>query len=310
MLELAMPAPVEQKKVRGKKKKGMKKKKADPRKLEVLDACFALARACTFVRVGVGDGSFVGDDEDARRYYKRAKKGYEVQLGPDSEKALDGTFCLIMATLMSNGEKIEKLRVLLERMVGALGEENIVTLGTLNSLGDGLQSNGESEEARKVYERCLAGKEKVLGEYHRQTLATVRDLGEVYDELEDYEKALEYFERALKGSEKTLGKTHPDTLNSVISIAIVYEDGLKDFGKAEDLYQRALEGHEAQLGKDHKSTKRCAVNFATCLAKAGENLKLRKIIDKYPHIMIEQPVFKNSFENQKHSQSFNHPNST
>jgi len=48
VLLLAMPAPVEEKKVRGKKKKkkGKKKKVADPRKVEVLDACYVLGRAC------------------------------------------------------------------------------------------------------------------------------------------------------------------------------------------------------------------------------------------------------------------------
>ena len=147
-------------------------------------------------------------------------------------------------------------------------------------------------------------------------LTTFRDLGEVYSTL-NYEKSLKYYERALKGQEKTLGKSHPNTLETVMGIAIVYENGLKDFGKAEDLYQRALKGHEAQLGKDHKFTKRCAVNLATCLVQAirgkecrpvfrrgatgglemvvymvGEKLELRKIIDKYPHIMIDQPAFK------------------
>ena len=48
---------------RGKKKK-QQKKKADPRKLEILDACYALGVAC----------SLVGDFDDTRRYYKRAKE--------------------------------------------------------------------------------------------------------------------------------------------------------------------------------------------------------------------------------------------
>jgi hypothetical protein len=122
VLELAMPPPVEEKKVRGKKKKGKKKKKADPRKVEVFDACFALGRAC----------NRVGDFEDARRYLKRAKEGYEEQLGPDSEKALEVTFSLIMFTGMSMGEVIDKLKALVERMIGVLGEENVVTLQTLN----------------------------------------------------------------------------------------------------------------------------------------------------------------------------------
>ncbi|GMH78543.1 hypothetical protein TrVE_jg7839 [Triparma verrucosa] len=79
-------------------------------------------------------------------------------------------------------------------MVGALGEENVVTLNTLNQLGTELKDNEELEEARKVLERCLAGREMVLGENHTQTLMTVDILGGVYQKLEDYEKALEYHE--------------------------------------------------------------------------------------------------------------------
>ncbi|GMI11016.1 hypothetical protein TrVE_jg3300 [Triparma verrucosa] len=273
VLVLAMPAPVKEKKVRGKKKKGMKK--ADPRKLEVLDACFALGGACGMVR----------DFEDMRQYYKRAKEGYEEQLGPDSEKTLEATCGLILVTCSSLGEALQRLRALVERMVGALGVDNAVTLDALNSLGSRLQENGEYEEARKVYERVLAGREKVLGEDHKDTLGTVNNLGTVHNVgLKNYEKALEYYERDLKGYEKTLGKTHPRTLGTVMNIAVLYMDGLKDYGKAEELYQRALEGNEAQLGKDHVHTKGCARNLAVNFAKAGEDLKLRKIIDDYPHL--------------------------
>ena len=182
VLELAIPAPAEEKKVRGKKKKGKKKKKADPRKLEVLDACHELGKACNLAR----------DGEDAIRYHKRAKEGYKVQLGPDSEKALEATYGLTMVTCSSDGEIIYKLRVLVERMVGALGEENVVTLKTLNSLGVELRQRArEPEEARGVYERCLAGQEKVLGEDHKNTLATVNNLGAVYGRFENWEKALD-----------------------------------------------------------------------------------------------------------------------
>ncbi|GMH66191.1 hypothetical protein TrST_g11458 [Triparma strigata] len=268
VLVLAMPPPVEEKKVRG------KKKKVDLRKVEVLDACYVLGKACDMVR----------DGEDARRYLNRAKEGYEDQLGPDSEKALEASYGLIMATGMSKGERIDKLKALLERMGGALGEKNVVTLETLNqigvvgatweelgpdsekaleatrslimstgmskreyieklialvermvgvlgeenvvtletliSLGVELKLNGEHEEARKVWERCLEGHETLLGEDHKDTLEMVNNLGEVYNELKDYEKALEYYERALKGKEKTLGKKHPETLTTVKNIAV------------------------------------------------------------------------------------------
>ncbi|GMH83927.1 hypothetical protein TrST_g9422 [Triparma strigata] len=210
--------------------------------------------------------------------------GYEEELGLDSEKALQLTYKLICATGMSKGEKIEKLKALVERMVGALGEENVVTLDTLNTLGVMLKNNGEYEEARKVYERCVAGQEKVLGEYHKDTLATVTNLGVAYNRLKDYEKALECYERALKGSEKTLGKTHPETLVTVMNIANVYNVGSENYGKAEELYQRALEGYEAQLGNDHIETMRCAENYRECLKSSGNSAGLIELKRSHPNV--------------------------
>jgi len=261
----------------GKKKKG-KKKKADARVVEVLDACAALGEAC----------NQVGDMVDARCYLKRAKDGYEKELGRNDGKTLEATFSLICCTGMSDEERIEKLRDLVARMKAALGEDNKTTLDTLNQLGILLKDIGDYEEARKVYEKCLLGQEKVLGEDHKKTLGSLNNLGTVYDDMKDYEKALEYFERALKGYEKTLGKTHPDTLMTVMNIAIVYKAGKKDYEKAEELYRRALEGYEAQLGKDHLSTKNCAWNLAACLGLAGKKATLRKVLEEYPHIAAEK----------------------
>ena len=152
----------------------------------------------------------VEDFDDARRYMKRAKEGYEEQLGHDSEKALDATQNLTMITCSSEGEAIEKLRYLVKRCERALGEENVVILETLNALGGRLRENGEYEEAIKVHERCLAGRMNVLGEDHRNTLGTLNNLGNVYKNLKNYEKALEYFERALEGKEKLMGKNHSE----------------------------------------------------------------------------------------------------
>ncbi|GMI11546.1 hypothetical protein TrLO_g7485 [Triparma laevis f. longispina] len=131
----------EKKKVRGKNKKQQKKK--DPRKLEILDACYALGKAC----------GFVGDFDDAKRYYKRAKEGYEEQLGRDSEKAHEVTRSLIIGAGMSEGERSQNLRDLVKMMERALGEENVVTLHTLSTLGEELRQNGQYEEAIKVHER-------------------------------------------------------------------------------------------------------------------------------------------------------------
>ena len=115
----------------------------------------------------------------------------------------------------------KKSRDLLKRCERALGEENVVTFETFNLLACVLQDNGEYEEARKVWERCLAGRTKVLGEDHKQTLDTLMNLGIVYDNLGNSEKALEYFERSLQGFEKTMGKNHPQTLHTLENMSAV-----------------------------------------------------------------------------------------
>ena len=72
---------------------------------------------------------------------------------------------------------------------------------------------------------------------------------------------------------------------------------LKTTGKGQTtrkgLY-KGIRGYKEQLGNDHVNTKKCAMNLAIGLAEAGEKLKLRKIIDEYPHILIEDPSFKNN----------------
>ena len=88
VLELAMPSVVEKKARRNKKKQ--QKKKNDPRKLEILDACWELGKACNQVR----------NMDDARRYTKRAKEGYEEQLGRDSEKALESTGDFLVSRIL------------------------------------------------------------------------------------------------------------------------------------------------------------------------------------------------------------------
>ena len=145
-----------------------------------------------------------------------------------------------------------------------------------------------------------------MREDRKDTLMSLNNLGTAYMSLENYEKALECYERALEGDKRTKGKNHQSTLDTVMNIANVYNVGMKDYGKAEEICQRTLESFEAQLGKEDPRTKRCARDITVCLClTTGENretsfslpkfkrLKLRKILDDYPHLIIEKPAFKN-----------------
>jgi len=264
VLELAMP---EEKKVRG-GKGTQQRKKTDPRKQEILDACAALGLACQNVH----------DWNDAERYAKRAKEGYEEQLGRESEKALEATYSLTMST--DYGKRIEKLGDLVKRIERALGEENVVTLDTLNTLGAMLNRNGEYEGAIKICKRFLAGRMKLLGEDHRETFETLNNLGGIYKKMENYENALGFFERVLKANEGMLGTNHPHTLVTMMNIANMHTLQM-DFGKAEPLYEIALEGFEAQLGKDHSDTKRCAKDLGAFCEFSGNEEKLAELRKRY-----------------------------
>ncbi|GMH75762.1 hypothetical protein TrLO_g2658 [Triparma laevis f. longispina] len=172
------------------------------------------------------------------------------------------------------------MRDLVKRMERALGEENKVTLETLNTFGTVLKDNGQYEEAIKIFERCLVGQMKVLGEDHKDTLDMLNKMGAAYYGLMNYEKALKYFERALNGGEKTMGKNHLETLTTVINIANVYTMGMRNYGNAEELY-------EAQLGKDHQRTKMCAMNFRICLERNSNSERLTALISSYPWLTNE-----------------------
>ncbi|GMI01156.1 hypothetical protein TrLO_g3848 [Triparma laevis f. longispina] len=157
-------------------------------------------------------------------------------------------FKLISITCSTNDVVIEKLRDLLKRMERALGEENVVTLDTLNQLDGVLKENEEYGEAIKVHERCLVGRMKVLGEDHQDTLDSLNNLGVVYDDLKNYEKDLEYYERALKGFEETLRKNHPSTLDTVMNIAIVARFRRK-MGKLRSFIRERSRDTRRSLGK-------------------------------------------------------------
>ncbi|GMH51483.1 hypothetical protein TL16_g01022 [Triparma laevis f. inornata] len=134
VLELAMPpGGGEAKKARGKKKK-QQKKKANPRKLEILDACAELAYALNKTCAAHFKQPNKSDREEVAEFARRAKNGYEEQLGRESEKALKATISTTMCASKTAEGIIAKLSDLAERCKWLLGADNEVTLDTLYAL--------------------------------------------------------------------------------------------------------------------------------------------------------------------------------
>ncbi|THY70356.1 TPR-like protein [Aureobasidium pullulans] len=109
------------------------------------------------------------------------------------------------------------------------------------------------EEAEKMYDRALAGKEVVLGPDHTSTLDTIFNSGIaclVQGRLAAGEGMLR---RALVGQERASGPEHISTLATVRGLGNVYQAQGR-LAEAEEMYEKALAGFEFALGPEHPST--------------------------------------------------------
>jgi tetratricopeptide (TPR) repeat protein len=68
----------------------------------------------------------------------------------------------------------------LEGYKRVLDAEHLLTLGTVNNLGNLYKYQGKLAEAEKMYVRALEKYEKALDAEHTSTLTTVNNLGNLY----------------------------------------------------------------------------------------------------------------------------------
>jgi len=78
----------------------------------------------------------------------------------------------------------------------------------MHCLGDTLSRQGKLEEAERMYQRALAGKEKALGPDHTSTLGTVNNLGLLYSDQGKLEEAEQMYQRALLSYQCIYGPSH------------------------------------------------------------------------------------------------------
>jgi tetratricopeptide (TPR) repeat protein len=146
----------------------------------------------------------------------------------------------------------------------------------LGEVGGLLVKHGKYDEAGKLYQRQLEGREKELGVRHPDTLKSVNNLALVLCEQGKYKEAEKLHRRALEGSEKELGVRHPNTLKSVNNLAsVLCEQGR--YKEAEKLHQRALEGSEKELGVRHPDTLTSVNNLALVLCEQGKYEEAEKL---------------------------------
>ncbi len=124
-------------------------------------------------------------------------------------------------------------------------------------------------EARPLFERALAIREKVLGAEHPDTAESLDNLAVLLQAQGDLAGARPLHERALAIREKVLGAEHPDTATSLNNLAyLLYDQG--DLPGARPLYERALAISENVLGAEHPDTATSLDNLASLLHAQGD----------------------------------------
>lgn len=129
----------------------------------------------------------------------------------------------------------------------------ISLLDSVHLIGNLYRDQGIAQEAERMYQLALEGRERTVGLNDPSTLETINSLGVVYTDQDKLQEAETMLQRALWGYEKTLGPDHVSTLKATSNLGLLYGKQGK-LQEAEKMHLRALFGKERILGLDHIST--------------------------------------------------------
>jgi tetratricopeptide (TPR) repeat protein len=131
---------------------------------------------------------------------------------------------------------------------------------------------GRLDEAEKMYQRALQGKEKAWGPEHTSTLDTVNNLGLLYADLGRLDEAEKMYQRALDGYAQTISPdffmTYVPALNNMWAFASLRKSQ-NHVDDARDWYSQALVGYEKTFGPEHDKCESLRDELAS-LTRRGE----------------------------------------
>jgi tetratricopeptide (TPR) repeat protein len=138
---------------------------------------------------------------------------------------------------------------------------------------------GAFAQARPLYERALALREKSLGADHPDTAETLNNFAVSLRKEGDHEAARPLLERALAINEKAFGPEHSATAMSVNNLALLLRDQ-GDLTAARPLFERALAGVEKSFGADHPATAAALGNLGLLLKDEGDLPAARQFLER------------------------------
>jgi tetratricopeptide (TPR) repeat protein len=134
-------------------------------------------------------------------------------------------------------------------------------------------------QARLLFERALAIREKVFGPEHPHTAASLNNLASLLRSQGEFAEARPLFERALAIWEKALGPEHPNVATILNNLALLLLEQRK-IVEARPLYERALAIREKTLGPEHPDTAGSLNNLAMLLRAQGDLAGARPLFER------------------------------
>jgi len=160
------------------------------------------------------------------------------------------------------------LRPFVEAAVLRVGAGDSLRAELASYLGAVLHKKGDFDEARELYERSLAIREKTLGPDHPGVAFSLNNLGALLSRQGKHDEASEFLERALAIREKELGPDHTLVATSLYNLGNVLQRRGK-YDEARRCYQRSLAINERALGADHLSVALVHGSLGVMLAQQG-----------------------------------------
>ncbi|XP_014552000.1 hypothetical protein COCVIDRAFT_41753 [Bipolaris victoriae FI3] len=168
-------------------------------------------------------------------------------------------------------KKAEMQRVVLEKLMRILGENDPHTIWAMNSLANTLKQQGQLEEAAKMQNKVLEKQMQNLGEDHHNTIGAMNNLANTLREQGHLEAAAKMQEKVLERQMQDSGEAHPCTIRARHNLAATYSDqGYLE--KAVEMQIGVQEECRQIFGEDDPATVKATRNLNITLNRQ----KLRK----------------------------------
>jgi tetratricopeptide (TPR) repeat protein len=155
----------------------------------------------------------------------------------------------------------------------------------LNKMGYYLDNTkGDYEQAKPLYERSLAIREKVFGKEHPSVATSLNNLALLYQTQGYSGQAKPLYERSLAIYEKAFGKEHSSVATSLNNLAALYDSqGASEQAKL--LYERSLAIREKVFGKEHPLVANSLNNLALLYDSQGAYEQANPLYERTLKIM-------------------------